>query len=174
MTLQSRKGRDRTQQYMRQITKIWQWNSRNIHPHKNQFKGKCVFKSSNEGRPVNKCLSVCGCRMTRLFCSALPPSWRSRLSCVCPARASGTVSASWKPHPMLRQEADAPFIFLMLHVTFFFFQLFKPVCCLSAVLIAECAPGSGHMYLHSGAVPVGPRSAGDAGQHGGDEWRRLT
>lgn len=31
--------------------------------------------------------------------------------------------------------------------------------------LAECASGPGHMYLHSGTVPVGPRSAGDV-EHG--------
>lgn len=29
------------------------------------------------------------------------------------------------------------------------------------------------MYLHSGAVPVGPRSAGDVGQHGGHDRRKT-
>lgn len=38
---------------------------------------------------------------------------------------------------------------------------------------AECAPGPGHMHLHSGAVPVRPRSAGDVGQHGGDDRGRT-
>ena len=33
----------------------------------------------------------------------------------------------------------------------------------------ECAPGPGHLQLRPGAVPVGARSAGDAGQQGGDD-----
>lgn len=65
-------------------------------------------------RMVSKSVCLCAeCRMTRWFCSAQPLSWRSsRLNYVSPARVSGTVSASWKPHPTLRYGAAAlpPFV----------------------------------------------------------------
>lgn len=110
-----------------------------------------------------------GNRMTRSFCSALPPSWRSnRSSYVCPARALGTVSASWKPHPTLRWGTGTLLPLLFVQRVFFL----KKQLCFTSLLSAECAPGLGHMYLHSGAVPVSSRSAGDAGQHGGDDRGR--
>lgn len=42
------------------------------------------------------------CRMTRWCCSALPPSSRSRSSCACRAKDSGTACVSSRPLRMLR------------------------------------------------------------------------
>lgn len=113
---------------------------------------------------LSECLVCVVHRMTRLSCSAPPPSWRSRSNSVSPARALGTVSASWKPRPMLRQDDTLcdTFVIVLSHLRAC--DQLSLRCC-----SVECASWSGHLHLHPGAVPVCASAAGDAGQHSGDD-----
>lgn len=52
-----------------------------------------------------------------------------------------------------------------------FIRPFPDLCALST--LAECAPRSGHLHLHPGAVPLSPGSPGNVGQHGRNDWGRF-